>query len=168
MTEPYRIVLADDHAILRKGMRMILEQDTEFLIAAEAGDALQLLALLEKGVVADALILDLTMPGMSGIEALERIRRSGFTFKVLVLTMHTDPDLVCGAFAAGANGYLVKDCLAAELWTALREVRKGKIYLSPSLLPELPEICIVKGFAGQVPPATAMHCGKLISGRLAQ
>jgi DNA-binding NarL/FixJ family response regulator len=160
MTEPYRIILADDHAILRKGMRLILEQSGEFLIIAEAEDGLELLALLEKGVVPDALLLDLTMPGMSGIEATERIRQLGFVFKILVLTMHLEPDLVCQAFSAGANGYLLKEGIAAELWTALQALSEDKIYISPKIQRELPDTCQMKVFAGIKPLPAVKHCEK--------
>jgi DNA-binding NarL/FixJ family response regulator len=164
MTEPYRIILADDHAILRKGMRLILEQSREFLIVAEAGDGLELLALLEKGLVPDALLLDLTMPGMSGIEAIGRIRQLGFVFKILVLTMHLEPGLACQAFSAGANGYLLKEAIAAELWTALQALREDKIYISPKIRRELPDSCQMNIFAGMKPPPAVTHCEKFHPG----
>jgi DNA-binding NarL/FixJ family response regulator len=160
MNGPYKIILADDHSILRKGMRHVLEQSDDFQVIGEAADGLELLNLLQQGIVPDALIMDLTMPGMSGLQATAEVRKLGFGFGILVLTMHNEPGIVCRAFSAGASGYLVKESIAAELWMALQDLRESKIYLSPSMQKELPDACQVKAFARRTPPAEVLHCGK--------
>jgi DNA-binding NarL/FixJ family response regulator len=160
MNEPYKIVLADDHDVLRKGMRSVLEQGDDFRVVGEAANGLELLNLLQQGIVPEALILDLTMPGMSGLQVMAEIRKLGVSFRILVLTMHKEPGMVCRAFSAGASGYLVKESIAAELWEALQNLRESKIYLSPSMQKDLPDPCQIKTFARQAVPAGVRHCGK--------
>ena len=160
MPETYQIILADNYAALRSELKSILVNSGEFLIAGEARDGFDILNLLNRGVVPDALVLDLMMPGMSGIEALEEIRRRRFDFKVLVLTLHKEPDLLCRSFQAGADGYMLKDGIAKELVAALRAVLGHKVYLSPFMKKELPEACRIKSFAGHKAAPDIVHCGK--------
>jgi DNA-binding NarL/FixJ family response regulator len=160
MTEPYRLILADDHSVLRQELRFILEQTGKYNITGEAGDGQELLDLLKSGVAADALIMDLTMPKMSGMEALDHIRQLGRRFKVLVLTMHKEPDLICRSFLMGADGYLLKDAIAAELWTALQSMAEDKIYVSPPASITLPDTCRIKAIVGQRAPSILTHCGR--------
>jgi|WetSurMetagenome_2_1015567.scaffolds.fasta_scaffold1400153_1 DNA-binding NarL/FixJ family response regulator len=138
MTENYRVLVADDHAFIRKGLISILEKSSDFHVEGEANDGFELLNLLNLGVVPDVLILDLSMPSLSGIEVLRRIRQMHFMFKVLVLTMHKEPDILKQALSAGANGYMLKDEMATELLSALHTLLENKPYLSPSILRELP------------------------------
>jgi DNA-binding NarL/FixJ family response regulator len=165
----HRIFLADDHAILREGLKSILDTTEGFQVMGEAGDGFELLHLLDEGAAPDVLILDLSMPKMSGIETLRRIRRMNFVFKTLVLTMHKEPDLLCRAFSVGADGYMLKDGMAKELSQALHMLLEGKIFLSPCIEKELPDCCQVKAYAGKEPPLPPiMHCGKNFTGPLLQ
>jgi DNA-binding NarL/FixJ family response regulator len=150
MHKRYQVILADDHTILRKGLRSILETTEDFQVIGEAGDGHELLNLLHEGVVPDALI-----------------RQMNFVFKTLVLTMHKEPDILCRAFSVGADGYMLKDGMARELLIALHILLEGKIYLSPFMKGELPDICQVKAFAGREPSSSQiMHCGKNCTGPL--
>jgi len=161
MPNNYRILLADDQAFLRKGLVSILEQDREFSVAGEAGDGLALLNLLNQGVVPDVLILDLSMPKMSGIEVLRRISEMAVTFKILVLTMHKEPEILCQTCSSGANGYMLKDGMVKELLPALHTLLKDQVYLSPLMAKELPDTCWMKTAARQcLPSSTAKHCEK--------
>jgi DNA-binding NarL/FixJ family response regulator len=159
----YQILLADDQAFLRKGLVSVLEQDREFFVAGEAGDGLEVLDLLNQGIVPDVLILDLSMPKMSGIEVLRRIREMALTFKILVLTMHKEPEILCQTCSSGADGYMLKDAMGKELLPAIHALLKDRIYLSPLMAKELPDTCWMKTAAQQcLPSSTAKHCEKLI------
>jgi DNA-binding NarL/FixJ family response regulator len=160
MSESQKIILADDHDVLRKGMRSVLEQSDAFRVVGEAANGVELLNLLQQGIVPDTLILDLTMPGMSGLQVMAEIRKMHVSFRILVLTMHREPGIVCRAFSAGASGYLVKESIAAELWMALQDLHESKIYLSPSMQKELPDLCQIRAFARRAVPAGVLHCGK--------
>jgi len=154
----YEIFMADDHALLRSGMKSFLESSGDFTIKKEACDGIELLDLLKRGEAPDALILDLTMPGMSGIETMENIRRMGLDFKILVLTMHKEPELLCHSFRAGANGYMLKEGITRELLRGVHAVLEGEIYVSPSMIIELPDTCNLKAFHEKVPPFEFSHC----------
>ena len=158
MTGINRVILADDHTVLREELRSILENNGEFQIAGEAGNGVEVLSLLNQGIVPDALVLDLMMPKMSGIEALVELRRMGFSFPVLVLTMQKAPEFLCHAFQAGADGYMLKDAIAKELIAALHTVLAGGVYLSPSIKGELPETCRLAPCAGEPMPGNFVHC----------
>lgn len=133
---PYRIILADDHAMFRKGIMSILEKNKDFVIVGEAGDGLELLELL-KNVTADMVILDISMPHLRGIEATEEIKTISQDLKVLILSMHKDKEYVRSAILAGAEGYLIKEDADTELFTAIEKIRQEGRYLSPLLLDEL-------------------------------
>ena len=164
MTDSYRIIIADDHAILRQGLRSILEKENQFSLSGEACNGRDLINLLESGVVPDALILDLTMPEMSGLEALRWIRQMNYSFKVLVLTMHKERDLLCQAFNDGADGYMLKDEMGTELLIALHTLQENELYLSPCMAKELPETCLVKSKDFKKPTAPVLdHCRRYIT-----
>ncbi len=137
MMAKYRIVLADDHVLFREGLKMILATMPDYELAGEAGDGLELLALLKRGCVPDAVVLDVSMPRLRGIEAIREIKSIHPALKVLVLTMHKDEDLLCEAFIAGADGYLLKDDVAKEFFAALDTILHEKIYISSLLDAEL-------------------------------
>ena len=134
--EGYRIVLADDHALFRQGLRKIIEGVADLEVAGEAGDGLELLSLLQT-TDTHLVILDISMPKLRGIEAIRIIRKKHGEVKVLVLTMH--PEYLHQALSAGANGYLVKEDADRELFTAIDAIRQGRQYVSPRLRKELPD-----------------------------
>ena len=127
-----RVVIADDHALVRSGLRMLLENEGGFEVVAEAGTADEAVraARLEKP---DVVLLDVVMPGRSGLDALAEVLEAAPEAKVLVLSMQDDPRYVREAFAAGASGYLLKEAADAELVAALREVAAGGRYVHPAL-----------------------------------
>ncbi len=132
MGNPYSIILADDHVLMRHGLRRILEERDNLEIAGEVGDGLELLSLLNK-VNPDLIILDLSMPNLRGIEAIPEIRRIRPNAKVLMLTMHKEEEYLYQAISAGADGYLLKDDAEKELFLAIEHIQSGKIYISPGL-----------------------------------
>lgn len=144
MSKP-RVVLADDHSIVAEGLRAILEPEVELVGTAEDGrELLRLVAEHEPDIV----ITDLTMPGLNGIEAAQRITKEHPRVKVIVLTMHADVTFAEAAFRAGVSGYVVKQSGATELITAIKEVRKGNSYLTPTVTKD------VLGFLVDRVPAT--------------
>jgi len=128
--KPFRVLLADDHALFRAGMKALLTGLPDVAVVAEAKDGRETLALVE-ALRPDAVLIDIAMTGMNGLEATARIARSFPEVKVLVLSMHTSEAYVLEALRAGAVGYLVKDADTEELALALKAVRRGETYLSP-------------------------------------
>lgn len=133
----HRIFLADDHQLVREGLKLILAQRSDFDIAAEASDGFELLALLKHSAPPDAVILDISMPKLRGLEAIHEIKALHPQVKTLVLTMHKHQDFLCEAFIAGADGYLLKEDVAKELFTALDAILGGDLYISSLLGNEL-------------------------------
>ncbi len=134
----YRIVLADDHVLIRHGIKIILSDDPNIEIAGEVGDGDELLNTLQHTVV-DLLILDISMPGVSGIELTEVLKKRYPQLKILVLTMHKSIRFLRRAIAAGADGYLVKTDTEQEIVSAIRKIRDGKTFISPCLEDEFAE-----------------------------
>jgi len=132
MGNAYRVILADDHVLVRHGLKLILEENSGLEITAEVGDGLELLNILHT-VTPDLIILDVSMPNLRGIEAIPEIRRIRPNAKVLMLTMHKEEDYLYQAISAGANGYLLKDDAEKELFSAIEHIKNGKIYISPGL-----------------------------------
>jgi DNA-binding NarL/FixJ family response regulator len=133
---PYRVVIADDHVMFRQGLKRILQEMADVEVVGEAGDGLELLALLNK-IVPDMVILDISMPKLRGIEAIHEIGKIHPEVKVLILTMHKDRDFLQQAIAAGANGYLLKEDAEQEVFSAIEAIRAKKMYVSPLLAGEL-------------------------------
>lgn len=125
-----RILIVEDHTIVREGIRHILEASGEPWSIREAADGLEALALLRREP-SDVALVDLSMPGMSGIELTRRIKSEFAPVMVLMLSMHADDEYATRAYRAGANGYLTKDSAAAELVTAVRHVATGRLYVTP-------------------------------------
>ena len=148
---PYKIVLADDHILLRKGIKQIIEASDDMKVVGEAGDGLDLLNLL-KTVTADMVILDISMPNLRGVEATREIKMTHPEVKILILSMHKKKEYLYHAFSAGANGYLLKEDSDTELFSAIKTIRDGGIYVSPYLSKELTSdfINICKG-TGKLP-----------------
>lgn len=133
-----RIVLADDHALIRHGVKKMIEEDPGLKVVGEAADGLELIALL-KNTPADLAILDISMPNLRGIEAIREVRKICPAIKVLMLTMHKGEQYLCSSFASGADGYLLKEDSDTELLPAIARVRQGELYISPNLSKEFPE-----------------------------
>lgn len=130
--ETYRILLADDHVLIRHGIRIILSRDANLEIVGEVGNGDELLDRLKETVV-DLLILDISMPKVSGIELTEILKKNYPGLKILVLTMHQNIRFLRRAIAAGADGYLVKSETEQEIILAIHKIRKGNTYISPCL-----------------------------------
>lgn len=127
---PYRIVLADDHVLVRQGLKRILEGMAGLEVVGEASDGLDLLDLLSR-VTPHMVILDIFMPNLRGIEAIHEIKKIHPDVRVLILTMHKDKEYLYLALSAGAKGYLLKEDADKELFSAIEKVRQGKTYISP-------------------------------------
>jgi two-component system, NarL family, response regulator NreC len=124
------IVLADDHPVVRRGLRALLEAEPDFSIVGEASDGLETVRLVER-VRPNVLVLDLMMPGLNGLEALRIIRERATETRVLVLSMYNNKAFVAEALKTGANGYALKGCTEENLLHAVREVAEGRRFLSP-------------------------------------
>jgi DNA-binding NarL/FixJ family response regulator len=127
---PLRILLVDDHAVVRAGLRALLQDIGGVEIVAEAGDGLAAVAFAQQHSP-DLVIMDIAMRGLNGLEATARIRRERPEIRVLILSMHDSKEYVLQALSVGACAYLLKDSAPAELELALQAVRRGDIYLSP-------------------------------------
>lgn len=136
MPAPLTLILADDHALVRAGIRTLLEKLEGIEILAEAGDGRVTLELVQKHLP-DVVIMDISMPTLNGLETTVRIVREHPKTKVLILSMHTGEDYVLQALRAGATGYLLKDAATVELGVALVAVRRGETYLSPTISKEV-------------------------------
>jgi DNA-binding NarL/FixJ family response regulator len=128
--KPLRIVLADDHMLVRAGIRALLERIPGVEVAGEAGDGREALALLE-ALQPDILLIDIAMPGLNGLETAARVTNEFPRIKVIILTMHANEEYVVHALRAGAVGYLLKDSATIELELAIEAVGRGEMYLSP-------------------------------------
>ena len=132
MNQKVRIVIAEDHTILREGLRSLLSSDPIFEIVGEAEDGREAIKCVEK-FRPDLILTDLSMPRMNGMEAIKEIKRQSPKTKVLVLTVHKAEEYILATFRAGANGYLLKDSTHAELVMAVKKVLSGKQYISPEI-----------------------------------
>jgi len=124
-----RILIADDHALVREGLRHILRNARGFDVVGEASDGASTIALI-RATLADVLVLDLSMPGRNGVELIKQIKDEKPALRILVLTMHAEQQYAVRAFKAGASGYLTKECASAELVTAATKVAAGGVYVS--------------------------------------
>jgi len=130
------VLLVDDHAVVRQGLRALLEAEGDIAVVGEAENGRQAVALTKKSLP-DVVVMDVAMPGMNGLEATRQIVRNVPSAKVLVLTSYGDDDYVTQLMGAGATGYLLKQTAAADLLKAIREVRKGKAFFSPVIAKRL-------------------------------
>lgn len=127
-----RIILADDHALVRDGLRLVIEAEPDLEVlgdASSAAEAVQRVAAAQP----DVLLLDITMPGGGGIGALQEIRRVSPGTRVLMLTMHEDPEYLRVALVSGASGFILKNAAGSELLSAIRSVGEGRTYVDPTL-----------------------------------
>jgi DNA-binding NarL/FixJ family response regulator len=127
-----KILLADDHTIMREGLRCLIETESDMKVVAEAADG-RTAVRLAREVTPDMVIIDITMPDLNGVEATRQIVSEAPNIKVLAVSMHSDDQFVAGMVRAGASGYFLKDCAADELVYAIRAVVAGEIYLSPKI-----------------------------------
>jgi DNA-binding NarL/FixJ family response regulator len=132
MSNPYHIVLADDHAMFRQGIRSLLEQCPGVEISGEAEDGLKLLELLKKSAP-DLIVLDIAMPNLRGLEAAREIKRLYPEVKILFLTMHKKKEIIRQGLNEGVDGFLLKDEPGSELLRAVEAIRKGGKFFSPLL-----------------------------------
>jgi DNA-binding NarL/FixJ family response regulator len=130
------ILIVDDHAIVRQGLKQIMATEPDFLVAGEAGAVPEALDLVRKRRW-DAVILDIGLPGRSGLEALSDIKKEHPRLPVLILSMYSDEQFAVRALRAGASGYLSKACAPEELVTALRKILRGEKYVSPGVAEKL-------------------------------
>lgn len=133
---PLRVLLVDDHPLVRAGIRRVLETRPGLEIVAEASDGNEALRMIE-ATAPDIVVLDLAMPELDGLEVLERLRSRGSSFKILVLTMHAHPEYVRRALQSGADGYLLKESAVQELLAAIDSVMLGDRYYSPQIRAQL-------------------------------
>jgi DNA-binding NarL/FixJ family response regulator len=127
-----RVVIADDQALVRGGFRMILDAKEDMEVVGEAGDGAEAVALVA-GSEPDVVLMDVRMPGVDGIEATERIARSGSRARIIILTTHDLDEYVLAALRAGASGFLLKDVRPADLVESIRVVARGDALLAPSV-----------------------------------
>ena len=127
-----RVVLVDDHAVVRSGLRLLLDAEEDVEVVGEAGNAKDAI-FRARALKPDVILLDVVMPGESGIEALPKLLKESPETKILVLSMQDDPSYVREAFAAGASGYVLKEAADAEVVSAIREIAEGGRYVHPVL-----------------------------------
>jgi len=127
-----RILLADDHQLMRTGLRLVIEQQSDLSVVGEASDGRQAVA-LAKLLRPDVAVMDISMPSLSGIEAAHQITQSHPEIAVIVLSMHPDESYVLRALKAGVKGYLLKDSADSDLIGAVRAVARGKSFFSPAV-----------------------------------
>ena len=145
-----RIVLADDHTILRKGIRSLLEKEKGLEIVGEAEDGREAVELARK-LQPDIVLMDISMPHLNGVEATREITSAVPTCKVIALSMYSGKKFVMEMLRSGASGFLVKDCIQEEFITAIRSVAEKKVYLSPSIA----NIVAAESIRPALPPTTA-------------
>lgn len=126
------IVLADDHHVVRQGLRALLEAEPDFAIVGEAADGLEVVSLVER-LAPDVLVLDLMMPGLNGLDVVRQVSQRLLQTRVVILSMHSNEAYVLEALRNGVAGYVLKESTASDLAKAVREAAAGRRYLSPPL-----------------------------------
>ncbi len=144
-----RVILVDDHSVVRKGVRALLEKETDLDVVGEASNGLDAIELVSK-MRPDLVVLDLMMPGMHGLEVARRIIQEHPGTRVIVLSMHSDEGYVLAALRNGVSGYVLKDTTEDQIVEAIRKVSQGERYLSPPISERAIEVYIQKARQGQV------------------
>lgn len=132
MTLKIRVLLADDHAVLRAGLRLLLSNQADFDVVGEASSGIEALTLAE-AQQPDLILLDLSMPGLGGLDALPVLHQRAPQARILILTMHDDPQYLRQALSSGAVGYVLKKAADVELLSAIQAVLRGEVYVHPSM-----------------------------------
>jgi DNA-binding NarL/FixJ family response regulator len=132
MGQKVRLVIAEDHTILREGLRALLSSNKDFEIVGEAGDGREAIRCVEK-LKPDLILTDLSMPRMNGMEAIREIKKQSPGTKVVVLTVHRTEEYILATLKAGADGYILKDSTQSELMMAVKNILSGKHYISPGI-----------------------------------
>ncbi|MBU5474203.1 response regulator [Roseburia sp. MSJ-14] len=130
------VIIADDHSMVREGLKQLLELDGDIVVIGEASDGVECLDLLEKNLP-QALLLDINMPNMNGLEVLEKIKEKKLDTKVIILTVHNEVEYLLKAVEIGIDGYMLKDSNSDELKKAIYSVIDGESYIQPNLIPIL-------------------------------
>ena len=133
-----KVLLADDHGIVRKGLRFVLESEPDMTVVAEASNGREAVRLCEQ-YQPEIAIVDIAMPQLNGIDAVSQIRKASPSTQAMVLSMHSDETYILRALSAGAKGYILKDAVEDEILPAVRSVLKGKSYFSPAIAKTLLE-----------------------------
>ncbi len=131
-TDKIRVLLADDHAVVRSGLRLIVDAQPDMTVTGEAEDGLEAIEKARE-LEPDVIVMDISMPNLGGLEAIRRIKRDGYATHILVLTMHDSEQFFFQSIQAGASGYVTKAAPEWELVTAIRSVHQGDCYLNPSV-----------------------------------
>ena len=131
-----KVMITDDHSLIREGLKQLLELEGDFQVIAEACDSIECMEKL-KEQIPDVLLLDINMPRMNGLEVLQKIKDEKIDVKILVLTVHNEVEYLLKAVDIGINGYLLKDSESSELKKAILSVVDGEDYIQPSLIPVL-------------------------------
>lgn len=131
-----KIMLVDDHALIREGLKQILEMDGNYEVISEASNGVECLKLLEQNIP-DIMLLDINMPTMDGIDLLKEIKNKKISVKVLILTMHEGIEYLLQAVDIGVDGYIMKNSESAELRKAINSIISGESYIQASLIPAL-------------------------------
>lgn len=152
--KPIRVLLADDHRLVRAGLRALIGRFAGFEVAGETGDGREAVKLARQ-LAPELVVMDLSMPGLNGLDATARIVKADPHARVVVLSMHTSENYVLDALRAGARGYVIKDSAPDELERALREVHAGNRYLSPSISHHLVDDYLRRVRAGAEPTSAA-------------
>jgi DNA-binding NarL/FixJ family response regulator len=150
MVRPYKILLADDHVMFRRGVRSLIQGMKNVEVVGEASDGLELLGLL-RDIRVDLVILDISMPKLRGLEATREIKSLDPGVKVLILSMHKEREYLYQALTAGAEGYLLKEDADGELISAIETLRKGGTFISPLLSTQMADIFVDKFQGGNEP-----------------
>ena len=132
MKKPYSVVIADDHALYREGLKSLLSSHPDFSVVGEAGDGVEAISCVGE-CSPDLLLMDVSMPSMTGLDAARQIKRVSPQTKIIMHTVHSAEEYVLSSLHAGADGYVLKGSDSAELLTAIRYVMDGQYYLSPSV-----------------------------------
>lgn len=132
MSRPIRVLLADDHVLIRAGLRMVVDAQPDLTVVGEAGDGREALAMAES-LKPDVVVMDIGMPTLNGIEAAHQVREKLPDIQIVMLSMHADEGYILRALKAGAKAYLLKDSAEADLARAIRAAAEGKSFFSPAV-----------------------------------